>query len=243
MDWHERILELTCRWLLQTESRDNFPPDCLFLFGNPDLFRPSVIEGVLKNIRRAGAFYIGTYKNREICYVTPKLGAPAVSIYLEALSKTSVERIIALGFAGGLREGYKVGDCFLPLDAFGQDGTSQSYFQNLIESSPLDTIIQKKIENQLTDLGIRYHAGSIISIDTLTTESDIMVRDFREKKFDAVDMETGLFVSLCKRLDLTCGAVHILTDNAYSHEIDPGGKIREVYHHLLRGVLEVFRKQ
>jgi len=141
------------------------------------------------------------------------IGAPSAAMYIEALRRANIKRILRIDFAGSLSKEVGPGKFFIPEKAILADGTSRAYLPNREYGYPSKDLLDM-IKKVLEKLGFEYETGIIYSHDLLFLEDPESIEHMVSKGAKAVDMETGLVYALGELFKIDVIALLIISNYA-----------------------------
>jgi uridine phosphorylase len=231
-NWREHIRAMVRGWLVGETPDGGLGCSLLMLLGNPDLFRQTAVEQVLGPLEPIGAFVRGRISGRPVTLTRPKFGAPICAMYLEAAAMLGVQRVVAMGFTGGLVADVAIGSYFVAREALGFDGITASYArESAIDAlptmpprlCPADAHLTDLLESAIAATGARWSAGRIATIDAIVLEDDAMVAKLGALGCHALEMETAAIYTVARRVGIAATSFHIVSDNPFLRETLPSG--------------------
>ncbi len=93
---------------------ESVPEVVLLPCENPDLFDESVFTRHLDVEQRHTSISVAKWQGALIGVASPKFGAPAIAMTVEALADRGVRRLIAVGYCGAISSAIRSGDLVLP---------------------------------------------------------------------------------------------------------------------------------
>ncbi|MCC7408339.1 MAG: hypothetical protein IT442_09715 [Phycisphaeraceae bacterium] len=189
------------------------------LLGNPYLFQREQFTCLFDDYQTTGLFAIGTRDGRRVGICPPVFGSPMAAMYLEVLCMLGVRRIIACGYVGGLLAEAAIGSYGVPNCAIAFDGTSRAYSPTTCISH-CDPALAQALVAESDRRGAQTCQGTIASIDALLLESDAMIADLQGQKCNMIDLETACLFTLATQSGVRTAAIHIVSDNPASKQID-----------------------
>ena len=224
MDWQDHMKQVAVNWLSKGDVSISLEPGMLMLFGNPDLLQEDQLTSLFEYVTPLGVFYRGIYKGRALTYCRPLFGAPIVAMYLEVAALLGVKKIVACGYVGGVPKDIDIGSYVIPSGAYGLDGCTRDYSPEGPFFSSSESLTSRLC--RFSDRrGAKYAVGPIVSIDTPMLENDAMIRDFDNKGYCAIDLETACLYAVGTRLGLQVASIHIVSDSPGQKEVD-----KELHH-------------
>ena len=159
------------------------------------------------------------FQNRAV--LTQCVGAPLAVMMLERLIVSGALRIIILGFCGALDENTDIGEAVSVMDAASDEGTSAHYFPRKRLFRP-STRLKTGVENALSERGLSFVYGSIVSTDAPFRETPLWLDRNRTKGIGFVDMETSAVFALADFYGVRAAALHLVSDKLTSSSHQAG---------------------
>ena len=165
----------------------------------------------------------GTYKGTPITCTSTGVGAPALALAVEELSRIGVETFIRVGTCGFLQKGGKIGDLVISTGAVRLDGASKEYVMLENPAVAHYDVVKALIEAAET-LKFRYHVGITASTDTFycgqgrpgyrdyfPSHKEHLLRDMQIAGVKNFEMEGSCLFTLAslfgKKAGMVCGVV------------------------------------
>ena len=139
------------------------------------------------------------------------IGAPALATYLEEMITLGARRFIAVGTAGGLREGMKAGDLILCSKAIRDEGTSHHYLCPSLWVAP-STSLSLRLRRQFTRHQVSFSEGATWTTDAPYRESCREVRHYRSLGVVTVEMEAAALFAVAKCRRVQAAAAFSISD-------------------------------
>jgi purine-nucleoside phosphorylase len=186
-------------------------PDVLILWG---IFKSIAEEGFwsvpdflmyqfkphLKKIRRLSLphTFIGEYKGLNIAVTHAYGGAFSLDQTIQ-LTKLGAKLVILIGHFGGLQDGLKVGQIFIPSAAFRSDGASFHLLGKedrfVYPSQDMEVWLKSYLEKKK----IPYVTGVVKTASTMVGQNAEMINEWKRGGFVGVDLESGVVFSAAKK--------------------------------------------
>jgi len=209
-EWRDRIREIARGWLFSDVPPESFPRSVVLPLENPDLYDDRPFIERLSDVVCYKAIAIGSVDGRTIGIARSKFGAPAVAMAVESLAGMGVERIVSVGYCGGLSETLRCGELVLPLAAVRDEGTTARYVpEGYPAAADFDELCGLRALALTQEL--RHHVGLIWSTDAPLLESSELVRTWGSRGVLGVDMELSALFTFGPAL-------------AHSRSCDSGGE-------------------
>ena len=190
----------------QPKPKISLPQRIILVHTSPDL---SFLKKKLGLSRKGGFFLAELWAEGAFFLCGPVLGAPQAAIVLEYLAASGVKEILALGWAGALKEKFSLGGLFLPEKALSAEGTSAHYGYYPYPDRDLFWWLYHELVAQ----GLFFEVGTVVSTDAPYRETEAFFRRFPEAV--AVDMETSALFSVARALGLSLASVLIFSDRLF----------------------------
>jgi uridine phosphorylase len=172
-----------------------------------------ILQKSAKRIKTTPFGHLYSFENRMI--LTQCVGAPLAVMTLERLIVSGAREIIILGFCGALDGPTDIGEAVSVTDATSEEGTSKHYFpqKRRFRSS---SSLRARIENALSEKGLSFVNGCIVSTDAPFRETRIWLKRNRGKGIGFVDMETSAVLALAEFYGIEAAALHLVSDRLTS---------------------------
>jgi adenosylhomocysteine nucleosidase len=181
------------------------------------------IEGCIIKEKAQMTFYKGRYANKDIVLVRSGIGKVNAAICSQILiDDFSVDIIINVGVAGGIKEEISLGDVVIAKDLIQHDvdGSSCNYKLGQVPQlstysfSCSDNLVEKAITSADRNWNFRVHKGRIITGDQIISSSSRI--DFFRREFDphAVEMESAAIGHACYLNNIPFLIIRAISDYA-----------------------------
>jgi uridine phosphorylase len=189
----------TARELLQYleragEPRDRSPPQVILAFA------PRVVDRVVarwgaRPLRGLGRmFAVGRGRAAVGLAEVRGVGAPSMAVTVEELIAAGARRFVAVGFAGAVAPGLRIGATVLCTRALRDEGTSYHYARPSTWATPTASLT-RQLADFLRRRGVAFRRGSSWTIDAPYRETRAELESVRRRRVLAVEMEaSALFV-------------------------------------------------
>ena len=126
-----------------------------------------------------------------------------------------------MGFCGALAPEYQIGDCFIPLQAIREEGTSYHYFpaEVVLTSSERCNML---LLTQATAKRLAVRQGTIWTTDAPYRETAQKIQRFQAAGVHAVDMEMAALFAVARYRHCEVAALLLVSDECYHPTWKPG---------------------
>ncbi|MCX8161145.1 MAG: hypothetical protein N3G18_09520 [Candidatus Saccharicenans sp.] len=156
------------------------------------------------------------------------LAAPAGIMALEKIRRLGLREILLLSYCGSLSPELKVGQLFLPVKAFSQEGTSRHYFRSVHGFYLPSKKTISGLRCFLSQKNLSWTEGSIVSTDAPYRETVSWMKNMQRKKIMAVDMEISAVLSFASFYRLRAAGLFIVSDELFNGRWKNGSQSPEV---------------
>ena len=153
--------------------------------------------------------------------VASPMGAPVAVMLLEQLIALGARCFLYVGFCGALAPAYQIGDCFIPLQAVREEGTSYHYFPAEVvptSSERCNTILLA----HTTAKRLTVRQGTIWTTDAPYRETAQKIQRFQAAGVHAVDMEMAALFAVAQYRHCEVAALLLVSDECYHPVWQPG---------------------
>lgn len=149
------------------------------------------------------------------------MGAPMAVMLLEQLIALGARHLLYLGFCGALDTTYRIGDCFLPLYAIREEGTSYHYLPPSIipTAAPRLTAL---VQAAAASHGVPVRPGPLWTTDAPYRETAAKIRHYQAAGVHAVDMEMAALFAVATYRGCEVAALLLVSDECYHPTWTPG---------------------
>ena len=172
----------------------------------------------------------GTYQGTPISCTSTGVGAPALTIAVEELSRIGVENFIRVGTCGGIQKDTHVGDLVISTGAVRFEHASQEYvtlgYPAVAHYEVVAALIQAAKE-----LKVPYHVGITASMDTFycgqgrpgyrnyfPSHNEHILKDMQMAGVKNFEMEVSCLLTLAGLFGKRAGAVCVVIANRVTNE-------------------------
>jgi uridine phosphorylase len=148
------------------------------------------------------------------------IGDSNAGISLELLIAKGVRNIIAVGTAGALQKGTKIGEVVLVSKAIRDEGVSNHYEPRRKFSYPSPTLTDV-LERELKKAGTTYRKGTAWTIDAPFRETVNKAKRLQHEGVLAVEMEAAALFSIAKFRGADVASLIWISDNISRFKWDP----------------------
>ena len=174
----------------------------------------------------------GTYKGIPISCTSTGVGAPALAIAVEELSRIGVENFIRVGTCGGIQKDENCGDLVITTGAVRLEGASKEYVMPEYPAVAHYQIVEALIQ-AAEELKVRYHVGITASADTFycgqgrpgyrnyfPSHKDHILRDLQSAGVKNFEMEGSCLLTLASLFGKRAGMVCCIVANRVTNEFE-----------------------
>ena len=130
-------------------------------------------DAVLVNDVRGVQGYTGLYKGTRVSVMASGMGMPSIGIYsYELYNFFGVKNILRVGSAGGMQPQVKVRDIVLGVGACTTSRYAEDFHLPGTFAPVADFRLLRTAAEQAEKLGLRYHAGNILSSDVFYNDTE-----------------------------------------------------------------------
>jgi uridine phosphorylase len=172
----------------------------------------------------------GTYRNVKISCTSSGIGAPALAIAVDELSRIGADTFIRVGTTGGIQKGQKLGDLVISTGAVRLDGASRDLVIPEYPAVAHYEVVMALIQ-AAEKLKARYHVGVTASTDTFYTGQgrpaldgylpsfkESILRDMQKARVQNFEMEAGCLFTMASLFGKRAGAVCVIVANRVTDE-------------------------
>lgn len=159
----------------------------------------------------------------EIDLVGPAMGAPVAVMVVEQLIAGGAKKIIALGFAGSIDPGLKIGDIYIIEESLADEGTSKCYFPE-IRSATASEPLTHALKAGLEEKRIKFQAGKALCTDGFFRETKEKLELFRARSARAVEMEMSALFAVARFRSVELAGMVVISDEHENGEWESGFK-------------------
>jgi uridine phosphorylase len=203
--------------------REKKVPATGFLFVNPTEARYAVSRVVSEGGSKRFLFNSTLCVNEGGTFFVagPSVGAPMAVMTMEKLIVLGAERIVLVGWCGGLQQNLTVGDIVLPGQALCGEGTSHYYSQDQ-EPKPSGSVVAW-LRAALSRKEMAWEEGRVWSTDAPYRESRPLLASLRDNwKISAIDMEYSALCTVALFRGIEFAACMLVSDELWRQEWRPG---------------------
>lgn len=198
-------------WLFSDLAEEGLPPRGLLPLENPDLHDHDRTCRGLRQPRTFRSVTVGEHRGDPVAVFRAKFGAPAAALLVDAAADYGLRSLVAVGFCGGMVEGYRTGDVVAVSRCHGDDGTSEAYG---VATPPVPDEGMHRVLREALDAGdVAWHEGPAWSTDAVLLEDDHRIRAWRGEGAVAVDMESRAILTVAARSGVAACVLLVVSDN------------------------------
>jgi len=147
------------------------------------------------SFKERGLVVNGQIQGIQVSVIQGDMGAPNAAILMELFRRCGVGYVFRADVCGTLSSKVPIGSVFIPRNALCGEGTSKCYARKeniaIEEPIPCEKTYLQAIE-KLGNRNLKILLGTIWTTDALFCETPEIIREWRQKGADAVDMETSV---------------------------------------------------
>lgn len=149
----------------------------------------------------------------------PSYGGPRIANSLEQLAACGIRSVFGLGLGGTPQDQVRIGDILVIEGAIRGDGVSRYYAPQEFPAVA-DLSLTAAVRSRLETRGERYRAGLSFGTDALYREEEQLITQLRVLGALCVDLESSAFLTVGRRLGLSCCWTGVVSDRliSSSHE-------------------------
>lgn len=158
--------------------------------------------------------YTGTWKGQPVSVQASGMGQPSLAIYVhELINVYGVKSLIRVGTCGGLNAKVKVRDVILAQAASTDSSIVKDRFGAFNFAPTADFGLLRDAANKADAVGIRYHAGNMLSSDIFYHADGFAGYDkLPQHGVLGVEMEAAALYTLAARFGVKALAICTMTD-------------------------------
>jgi uridine phosphorylase len=157
------------------------------------------------------SIHIFKYKETDVSFIFPGIGAPNAAAMLEMMTAFGGEYFISLGGVGILTEDIRRGEVIVPTRALRDEGTSFHYEEPSRYSYPSEFMLEH-IRTALREKNVSFHEGGTWTTDAFFRETPDKVKRFYEEGCLTVEMEASALYSVARFRDVHVGSIFTAGD-------------------------------
>jgi len=170
--------------------------------------------------------FTGEYKGVPVSVAVHGIGGPSAAIVFEELAMLGAKYMVRLGTAGSMKKEIDVKDAVVVTGAAHYSGGVLGvYAPNVCLPNSPDPWVTVKLYEKAKEVGLRVHAGPVVSNDAFYAESPDFVEFWTKRGVVAVEMECATLFALGWMRGFKTGALVIIADSL----VDP--KKKDLLHH------------
>ena len=155
--------------------------------------------------------HVGELDHVRIGVFRPWGGAPAAAAVLEELIACGANKIIEVGFAGGLQPSLKLGDIVVVTKAISGEGTSRYYFPHELEFYPSSDLTNLLVQ-ELKQKRIKYFVGPVWTTDAFYRETKGRLLKLQQQGVMAVNCETSALFAVARYRRTKITSIQVISD-------------------------------
>ena len=198
--------------------------ETILLPGDP-LRAKFIAENFLDNAKcynqvRGMLGYTGTYQGKPVSVQGSGMGMPSIGIYsFELISFYGVKNLIRIGSAGSMQPEIKLRDIVLGVAASTNSNFGHHYGLPGNFAASADFELLYKAKQAADAMGIKVHAGNILSSDVFYDDNSDSWRKWAKMGVMAVEMEAAALYMNAARLNAKALTILTISDDMNSSEV------------------------
>lgn len=199
-------------WARYEFGRDTLPRRCYIFAGDVEEERKNSILSLYEKIEfhkhTVYERYIVSKDNKEDLLIFQVYGAPIISDLGYILKDGSVEEIIFIGTAFGLKKGIEIGSYVIPNCVQALDGLIKIISEE--NYTKPNKHLLKKIVNVIDKNNEKYNLGKTVSVPSTFFQPS---KENLDTDCIALEMEFSSICYVSEKLEMKCGGILIISDN------------------------------
>ncbi len=177
------------------------------------------IENPVKNFAfMEYTMYTGTYQGIGVTSINGGRFAADTGITTEILCNAQVKCLIRIGSCGALTKNINIGDLIVATGAVRGDGVTPYYVGPDFVTEP-DKVLTEQLVGVAKSAGMTVHTGKVWSTDAILRETKEHVNSAMDKGAVAVDMVSGVFLTLAQLYKIPAVSILAVSDNIMTGEM------------------------
>lgn len=224
-------------------ARDGEIADVVLLPGDP-LRAKWLAETFLEDAVQYSAVrnmfgYSGVYKDRRVSVQGTGMGMPSAAIYVhELLNDYGVKTVIRVGSCGSLRPEVKIRELVLAVSASTDSNINRASLGDLDFAPTADFALTRRIADTADGMGLRYHAGPIVSGDQFYRPEDGFLDILTKQGTLAVEMESAVVFRLAAGAGARAATILSVSDHLVTGEDLPAEEREQGFADMAKLALE-----
>src|SRR5690606_27620996 len=149
---------------------------------------------------------------------------PAVALVVEVVADMGAQRIVGVGYCGGLHADLECGELIIPTRVLRDDGTTPHYVAKDHTSVASEVLLAKAREAVRTSR-VPSKFGPVWSTDAILMETTERVASYIAQGAVAVDMESGAFYTVAGVRGVEAVSLLVSSDNPGHQRRTDGGRL------------------
>lgn len=183
--------------------------------------------------------YTGEYKGRRISVQGSGMGQPSLAIYAnELIDEYAVKNLIRVGSCGSYHKDVKVRDLFIAMSASTDSAMNRERFKGNLYAPTADFKLFKAMIDKADEMGLKYHAGNILSSDTFYQDDPQSWKLWASFGVLAVEMESAALYTLAAKYGVRALTVCTVSDNLATDEFTTSEEREKSFTEMMKLALE-----
>lgn len=183
--------------------------------------------------------YTGEYKGKRISVQGSGMGQPSLAIYTnELINDFGVKNLIRVGSCGSYHKDVKIRDLFIAMSASTDSAMNRERFKGNLYAPTADFKLFKVMIDKADEMGLKYHAGNILSSDTFYQDDPEGWRNWAAFGVLAVEMESAALYTLAAKYGVRALTVCTVSDNLATQEFTTSEEREKSFTEMMKLSLE-----
>jgi uridine phosphorylase len=211
-EWRDEMRAIAKDWLFSDVPEGVLPSRLVLPLENPDLHDPAPFEQQMTRVVNYRCVTVGLHSGEPVGLLSSKFAAPAVALAVEVVADMGVQRIVGVGYCGGLHADVACGHLIVPTRVLRDDGTTPHYVPSDHTSVASGALLERAREVARTARAPSKF-GPIWSTDAILMETTERVSSYVAQGAIAVDMESGALYTVAGVRGVEAVSVLVASDH------------------------------
>lgn len=220
-DWGTTFRQVADGWLF-SDVDGKLPETVILPLENADLYDPSLWDGKVDIEQCHRSITFARHGGVGFGILSPKLGAPAAAMAIEAAADRGVRTLIGLGFCGAIAPDLRCGDLLVPTGAVAGDGVSAAYCPERYPAVADRALVAALHESAAhaappadaaPDDRLVLHDGLVHSIDAVFLQDSALIERCRALRVAGLDMETSAVLTVARICGIRAATILVASDH------------------------------
>jgi len=155
--------------------------------------------------------HVGKLNRVRIGVFKPWVGAAGAAAMLEELIACGANKIVEVGFAGGLQPSMELGDIVVVTEAISGEGTSPYYFPHELKFYPSSNLANLLVQ-ELKQKRIKHFVGPVWTTDAIYRETNDRLLKLQQQGVMAVNGETSALFAVARYRKTEIASIQVISD-------------------------------